>query len=68
MKIACIGYGNMARALAARWTAEHEVFIGGRNPDRAGELAEEVRAAGSGTTARAVEFGSIIDYLCDQRA
>ncbi|MEM8996496.1 MAG: NAD(P)-binding domain-containing protein [Acidobacteriota bacterium] len=60
MKVAFIGYGSMARALAKRWAPAHEVFIGGRRPERAGALADDIRAAGSGTTAEAAQFGDII--------
>ena len=60
MKIAFIGYGNMARALSKRWASTHDIFIGGRNAGRASELAEETGAAGSGSIADAVEFGEVI--------
>ena len=60
MKVAFIGYGNMAKALSKRWVSEHDVFIGGRNSERAGELADEIRAAGSGTISDAVKFGDLI--------
>ena len=60
MKIAFIGYGNMARSLSTRWAPKHDVFIGGRNPERAGELANQIRAAGSGTISGAVQFGEVI--------
>ena len=60
MKIAFIGYGNMARALSKRWASKHDVFIGGRNSERADALADEVQAAGSGTISDAVQFGDVI--------
>ncbi len=60
MKIAFIGYGNMAKALSKRWASKHEVFVGGRNTERAGELAVGIRAAGSGTISDAVQFGDVI--------
>lgn len=60
MKIGFIGYGNMARALSKRWASKYDVFIGGRNPEKATELAKEVHAAGSGSASDAVQFGDII--------
>ena len=60
MRIAFIGYGNMARALSKRWAPHHEVFIGGRNAERAGELADAIQAAGSGSISDAVQFGDVI--------
>ena len=60
MKIGFIGYGNMARALSKRWASKYEVFIGGRNPEKAAELAREIQAAGSGSTSDAVLFGDVI--------
>ena len=47
MTIGFLGYGNMADALASRWAAEHSVAIGGRNLDKAKDLA---RLLGHGTT------------------
>lgn len=60
MKIGFVGYGNMARALSKRWASSHDVFIGGRNVDRAAELASEIEAAGHGSVAEAVQFGDVI--------
>ncbi len=60
MKIAFIGYGNMARALSKRWAPKHEIFIGGRSAERAGELAGEIQAAGSGSISDAIHFGDVI--------
>ncbi len=60
MKIGFIGYGNMAQALSRRWARSHEVFIGGRNAERAAALAEEIHAAGSGSIADSVQFGDVI--------
>ncbi len=62
MKIAFIGYGSMAAALSSRWSQDHDVFIGGRNVERAAALAETVRASGSGTIADAVSFGDVIVF------
>ena len=60
MKIGFIGYGNMARALSKRWASTNEVFIGGRDTERAAELAKEIHAAGSGSIPDAVQFGDAI--------
>ena len=60
MKIAFIGYGNMARALSKRWASTHEIFIGGRSSERASKLADEIQAAGSGTISDAVQFGDVV--------
>ena len=60
MKIGFIGYGNMAQALSRRWATKHDVFIGGRNAERASALAEDIHAAGSGSIADSVQFGDVI--------
>lgn len=60
MKIAFIGYGNMASALGGRRASAHEVFIGGRNAGRAAVLAADIGAAGSGSVAEAVAFGEVV--------
>lgn len=60
MKIGFVGYGNMAQALSRRWAGTHEVCIGGRNAERAAELAEEIGAAGSGSVQDAIAFGDLI--------
>jgi len=60
MKIAFIGHGSMARALAGRWASAHEAFIGGRDAARAAALAADIGAAGSGSVADAVRFGEVV--------
>ncbi|MEM9598754.1 MAG: NAD(P)-binding domain-containing protein [Acidobacteriota bacterium] len=60
MKIAFIGYGNMARALSGRWAPTHDVFIGGRNAERAAQLCQEVGGVGSGSISEAVHFGEVL--------
>ncbi|MGF1477261.1 MAG: NADPH-dependent F420 reductase [Geminicoccaceae bacterium] len=60
MKIGFIGYGSMAEALAGKWAAKHELFIGGRNKDKAKTLADGLSARGSGTEGEAVGFGDVI--------
>jgi 8-hydroxy-5-deazaflavin:NADPH oxidoreductase len=61
MKIALIGYGNMAEALGSRWVGKHELYVGGRNANKALALAEKL---GGGTRhaseAGAAAFGDVI--------
>ena len=59
MKIGIIGYGSMGGALASRWAPHHDLLIGGRNRDKAGELAERLGAA-AGTEADAAAHGDIV--------
>ncbi len=59
MKIAFLGYGSMADALASKWAGKHDLFFGGRNPGKAGVLAEKYGAA-SGTASDAAAFGEVI--------
>lgn len=59
MRIGILGAGAMAAPLTAKWIAAgHEVFVGGRSPDRAGRLAAELgpRATG-GSLGEAAAFG-----------
>jgi predicted dinucleotide-binding enzyme len=42
MQIGFIGYGNMATALASRWVGHHPIVIGGRNTEKAKEVADEL--------------------------
>jgi predicted dinucleotide-binding enzyme len=53
MKIAFLGTGRMTEALASRWKGRHEVFIGGRDADKARALAAKL---GSG-----VRHGSLVE-------
>ncbi|MEM8872801.1 MAG: NAD(P)-binding domain-containing protein [Planctomycetota bacterium] len=59
MKIAFIGYGSMTKALAGKWAGKHELFIGGRNLEKAAGVAAEYDSA-SGDTAAAVAFGEVV--------
>ena len=60
MRIGVLGSGGMAGALGGRWVAAgHEVLIGGRSPERSGELASRIGAV-AGTPADAVEFGDAV--------
>lgn len=61
MKIGFVGYGSMASALASRWVGDHELFVGGRNAEKAGALAGELGGGtGSGSGAEAVAFGEVV--------
>ena len=61
MKISFIGYGSMTEALASRWANNHELFIGGRNLDKARALAKQLGDnIGYGTSAEAASFGDIV--------
>lgn len=61
MKIAFIGYGNMAESLASRWAGQHRLFIGGRDAAKAERLAQKLgNDARSGTASEAAAFGDIV--------
>ena len=61
MRIGFIGYGSMTEALASRWVGSHDVFIGGRNVEKAAELASRLGPdVGSGTSAEAVAAGDLV--------
>lgn len=61
MKIGIVGYGNMAEALAARWAASHDLFIGGRDLSKAEGLAARLGyETRYGSEAEAVEFGDAV--------
>ncbi|MBC9718975.1 NAD(P)-binding domain-containing protein [Streptomyces sp. TRM66268-LWL] len=61
MKIGVLGAGRMTEALAGRWIeAGHEVFIGGRTPEKAADLAKSLGAAGAGTLREAAAYGDVI--------
>ncbi|MFE6399989.1 NADPH-dependent F420 reductase [Streptomyces alboflavus] len=58
MRIGILGAGNMAGALGAQWVrAGHDVFVGGRDEERAAALAGRIGAVGHGPLRAAVEFG-----------
>jgi predicted dinucleotide-binding enzyme len=59
MKIALIGYGNMAEALGSRWVGKHELYISGRNANKALALAEKLGTR-HGSEADATAFGEVI--------
>ena len=61
MKIGFIGYGSMAEALATKWVTKHTLFIGGRNPEKAKTLAQQLGSdVQFGTEAEAATYGEII--------
>jgi 8-hydroxy-5-deazaflavin:NADPH oxidoreductase len=61
MRIALIGYGNMAEALGSRWVRKHELYVGGRNANKALALAEKLGGAvRHGSEAEAAAFGEVI--------
>ena len=69
MKIAFLGYGSMAAALAGRFARRHDVFIGGRDAAKAGALAAKLGpAARSGNERDAVAFGEAIVLAASHEA
>lgn len=61
MKIAFIGYGSMAEALASKWVGKHSLFVGGRSVDKAKALANKLGAGvGFGSEAQAAAFAEVI--------
>ncbi|MFF3953159.1 NADPH-dependent F420 reductase [Streptomyces sp. NPDC001890] len=62
MKIGVLGTGNMADALATHWgRAGHEVFVGGRDGQKAQRLAARIGGgAGYGSLRAAAEFGEVV--------
>jgi predicted dinucleotide-binding enzyme len=61
MQIGFIGYGSMAKALASRWVGHHPIAIGGRNPEKANALAEELgRGTRWGASAEVVRDAAVV--------
>lgn len=61
MQIAFLGYGAMTHALGSRWAAKHDLFIGGRNPDKAHACAQTLgHGAQHGSAPDAVAFGELV--------
>ncbi|MFD7409665.1 NADPH-dependent F420 reductase [Streptomyces sp. NPDC059866] len=62
MRIGVLGTGNMADALATHWArAGHEVTIGGRNADKAEQLATRLGGSAKPASLRAAaEFGQVV--------
>lgn len=59
MKIAFIGYGGMTTALAGNWQGKHELFVSGRDDNKAAEVAARFNAA-HGTVSDAVAFAEVV--------
>lgn len=59
MKIGFIGSGGMAKALAGKWSSNHQVMLSGRNADKTAAAAAEVGAR-AGTAAEAAAFGDVV--------
>lgn len=61
MKVSFIGTGSMAESLASRWVSKHELFVGGRNAQKAQALAERLDGqVGQGSEAEAAAFGQVV--------
>lgn len=61
MKVSFIGYGSMAESLSSRWVGKHELFIAGRDPNKAESLARRLaQGTKAGSQSEAVEFGEVI--------
>lgn len=61
MNIAFIGYGNMAASLASRWVAKHDLFVGGRDAEKARNLAGELgHGTRFGSETDAATFGEVV--------
>jgi 8-hydroxy-5-deazaflavin:NADPH oxidoreductase len=60
MRIGTLGNGLMAEALAGQWIkAGHDVMIGGRDPERAADVAKRIGAA-AGSLAEAASYGEVV--------
>lgn len=59
MRVSFVGYGSMADALATKWSDQHELFFGGRAPEKAAALAAKF-SAHSGSAADATAFGEVV--------
>lgn len=61
MKIGILGIGRVGNALARSWSARgHDVCLGGRNPEKAADLAVAVGAGTrGGSLAEAAEHGDV---------
>ncbi len=59
MKIGIIGAGGMAKALAGKWHANHQILLSGRDLEKTKEAAQAVNAV-HGTAAEAATFGDVV--------
>ena len=55
-----IGYGSMARVLAGRFKAAHDVTLAGHHPEKARAAAEELGVAAEADTAAAVAQAEVV--------
>ena len=61
MKIGFVGYGSMAEALASKWIKKHSLLIGGRDLEKAENLANKLGVnVKFGSEAKAAEFGEVV--------
>jgi predicted dinucleotide-binding enzyme len=61
VNIGFIGTGNMTEALASRWVSNHELFIGGRNLNKAKVLAAQLGPnVAAGSEKDAATFGEVV--------
>ncbi|MBO6757473.1 MAG: NAD(P)-binding domain-containing protein [Roseibium sp.] len=59
MKIGFIGSGGMAKALAGKWAANHDIVISGRDAAKAAVAAQSIGVA-SGTAPEAAAHGDVV--------
>jgi predicted dinucleotide-binding enzyme len=60
MKIGVLGTGQMATVLGEQWVAQgHQVFVGGRDLDKAAALGERLGAR-AGSLREAAQFGDVL--------
>ena len=60
MRIAIVGTGKMGRGFATALSETHEVVVGSRDRQRAGEIASKTGAASSGSYAEAVDGANVV--------
>lgn len=60
MKIAVIGTGKMARGFATALSAQHEVILGSRDPERAAKVVRATGAAGATSYAEAASGADVV--------
>lgn len=61
MKIGFIGYGSMAEALASKWVKKHSLFIGGRNLEKAANLAKKLgENVQFGSASQSASFAEVV--------
>lgn len=60
MKVAIIGTGRMGRGFATALAPKHQVTVGSRDPDRAGQVASATGAARGATYAEAAADAEVV--------